>query len=61
MQTEYRVFDPSTGEYTNYSTLEEATVVAKEKAWAFYNLHCNGRGLSTVTITDEGVEIWSST
>jgi hypothetical protein len=57
MQTEYRVFDPSTGQHTNYSTLEEATIAAKEKAWAFFNLQ--GGGLSTVTITDEGVEIWS--
>jgi hypothetical protein len=61
MQIEYRVFDPRTGEYTSYSTLEEATAVAKEKAWALYNLQSGSIGLKRVTITDEGAEIWSET
>lgn len=58
MKTEYRVFDPSKGIYTNYVNLEEATTAAKSKAWEFYCYHCNGKALSKVIITDEGAEIW---
>ena len=60
MKTEYRVFNPSTGVYISYETLEEANQKAHEMAWEFFNLHCN-QPIAKVVITDEGAEIWGKT
>lgn len=60
MKTIFKVLNPDTGLYAEYSTIEAAQDAAKEYAWAFYYEHTHQCPISKVLITEEGAEIWTN-
>lgn len=58
MTIKYAIFDPLTGEYTRFSTLEDRKSVLAQRILDFYLQYAGGQLYSIVEVHDDNSETW---
>lgn len=60
MRTEYAVINPANGAYVRVGSLEEVSQKVAEFALDFYKTHTHNAFCTTVTVGDDGSEVWGN-
>jgi hypothetical protein len=60
LTTLYKIFNPSTGEYSTVNSIEECIEKVGELAYNLYLEHVHNNPYSIVTVNEDGSETWRS-